>query len=417
MRKITRPTPPKKTFTGRPFIEFLEDRRVLSGVSTLGPSPSVANPPPASGPALMTSPASVSSPGVSTATANPTSVAPNATPSFNQPGFVVTNSPARLIVSDIASMIGLGAPATGDDSANNSQPAAIDNSSQTSSDSGSENSTQAGLQRSDQFENPDSQQGNANGTNSSRLGKEDTATQVSIIVSCNEMIWDPSVEAIDPGLEQVTVTHDESITRQQRSDRQSLERFFAAMKPAATLTVQSEGSNLANSSRSEISYLGEMNGRPASSTDTLFGAHGNVWNMDELIGGPSAGHHELSVCRWDPVLVRILDGEASGTSGVELQDSPAVSVGLSSGAIPADGISLEIALQDFIRQIGNLGEQLGRSMESLGLAPWILTLTMASTAYEFSRRSKRRATPGATEECASLSWFAGLSESLSTEYS
>jgi hypothetical protein len=124
----------------------------------------------------------------------------------------------------------------------------------------------------------------------------------------------------------------------------------------------------------------------------------------------------VSAGSYDEVQVIRREG-APPAADESLDDSNPQGADLIAGLYASEQTLLDSGLDDFVRQIATLGQQLGRSMEGLGAAPWMMTLAMSATAYEVCRRHKGSRRPGqAGDGSTTLTWFGGLPGSLSTEH-
>ena len=79
-------------------------------------------------------------------------------------------------------------------------------------------------------------------------------------------------------------------------------------------------------------------------------------------------------------------GQAENES---LLPSPRVS-GVLASLPPIDLSALELGMQQFLEQLGELGPRLAKDGEGSGLWPWIVAVTAAATACEIARRELRR---------------------------
>ncbi len=87
--------------------------------------------------------------------------------------------------------------------------------------------------------------------------------------------------------------------------------------------------------------------------------------------------------------------------------------------LPLDTATLQRALQQFLSQANELGEELTKSLQMMGGSPWLMGLAIAGTAYEVVRRqqhgSRRKKGLASGEGRRTLTWIAGLPGSLSAE--
>jgi hypothetical protein len=83
--------------------------------------------------------------------------------------------------------------------------------------------------------------------------------------------------------------------------------------------------------------------------------------------------------------------------------------------------ALDRALQQYLGQANDLGQELSRSLHVLGASPWLLGLAPAGIAYgvvRWQQRVVRREQGLASGEGRStVTWIAGLPGSLNTEES
>jgi len=89
-------------------------------------------------------------------------------------------------------------------------------------------------------------------------------------------------------------------------------------------------------------------------------------------------------------------------------------------AAPVDRATLEAALEQFLRQLGEMGDDLNQVANGgWGLIPWLAAVAVAATAYEVSRRhhAKQGSVAGADEATERLhfSWLTGLPGPLLAE--
>lgn len=127
---------------------------------------------------------------------------------------------------------------------------------------------------------------------------------------------------------------------------------------------------------------------------------------------------DRNVCL-DPIVITVAQNSRGDDTGLRDNDASLARADLLGKVSPEAAPSLDLAIDQLFRLIGDLGQQVGRSLSELGFAPLLATLAMAATAYEVTRQQKRGARPGlawaASGAPATLTWFSGLPGSLSTE--
>jgi hypothetical protein len=114
-----------------------------------------------------------------------------------------------------------------------------------------------------------------------------------------------------------------------------------------------------------------------------------------------------------------LEVDAAADSTLEAVTPDAGKPGQLAALTPMDPAALELGLDQFLKQIDDVGHELEKVLDRSGAMPWLAALTVAAAAGEFARRHRRRSHPrlrlaGGPSD-ATLTWVAGLPGSLSTE--
>jgi hypothetical protein len=109
-----------------------------------------------------------------------------------------------------------------------------------------------------------------------------------------------------------------------------------------------------------------------------------------------------------------LADEAAGDAG----DWSPGDIGRLASFTPERPAAVDLALQQFLDQVEDLGRELGTAVVQTGLTPWVVAVGAAAAAFEVSRRRLRRAFPrvglaaGASD--VTLTWATGLAGPFST---
>lgn len=85
--------------------------------------------------------------------------------------------------------------------------------------------------------------------------------------------------------------------------------------------------------------------------------------------------------------------------------------GLLEGVVPFDADAVQVAMQQFLEQVEDLGGDAASWLAQMNFAPWIVALAVGLTAYDVTRRRQQQAQRGLVLTDADgtpLTWFPGL---------
>lgn len=85
--------------------------------------------------------------------------------------------------------------------------------------------------------------------------------------------------------------------------------------------------------------------------------------------------------------------------------------GLLDGVVPFDPDAVQVAMQQFLDQVENLGGDAASWLAQRNVAPWVVALAVGLTAYDVARRRRQQTQRGLVltdEDGTPLTWFPGL---------
>jgi hypothetical protein len=146
---------------------------------------------------------------------------------------------------------------------------------------------------------------------------------------------------------------------------------------------------------------------PAASADNLAGENeteGDQVGVDDTMR------------RTAEVLALVTTDLLPSPASIILSFSP-LGADLSAGTLDREAV--DFAVQNFLRGLEQFGQEVSRSTCGIGPAPWLLTMTLATTVYEVSRCYRRGGRGwgrfARADQLSTLTWYAGLPGSSATE--